>query len=96
MSKPPPSPRQTTIMRGPLRLLPFLLLSIIIITTTTQVHADSDGGGAAGLISPLTRFDAQGRLPQSEAAARAVAKGGSVIAIAAAEAVLLVAPWCVL
>lgn len=70
----------------------------IAITLAVPMRADEGGGGGgggggAGLISPLTRFDAQGRLPQSEAAARAVAMGGPVVAIAAAEAVVLVAPW---
>ena len=43
-------------------------------------------------ISPLTRFDAKGQLPQSDAAARAVARGGPLIALSLKEAVLLVAP----
>lgn len=43
-------------------------------------------------ISPLTRFDAKGHLPQSDAAARAVARGGPLIALSLKEAVLLVAP----
>ena len=74
---------------------PSCLKVMIAAVITLAVRADEGGGGGggAGLISPLTRFDAQGRLPQSEAAARAVAKGGPVVAIAAAEAVVLVAPW---
>jgi len=43
-------------------------------------------------ISPLTRFDAKGQLPQSDAAARAVARGGPLVALSLKEAVLLVAP----
>ncbi len=43
-------------------------------------------------ISPLTRFDAKGQLPQSDAAARAVARGAPVIALSTQDAVLLVAP----
>jgi hypothetical protein len=43
-------------------------------------------------ISPLTRFDARGQLPQSDAAARAVARGGPLVALSLKEAVLLVAP----
>jgi hypothetical protein len=43
-------------------------------------------------IAPLTRFDARGRLPQSDAAARAVDRGLPVVALTGAECIVLAAP----
>lgn len=66
-------------------LLAFLLLSFILLPGVALAED-------FGPISPLTRFDAKGQLPQSDAAARAVARGGPLIALSLKEAVLLVAP----
>jgi len=67
--------------------LPCFLLFLLLLLLLPGLLAEDFSP-----ISPLTRFDAKGQLPQSDAAARAVARGGPLIALSLKEAVLLVAP----
>lgn len=47
--------------------------------------------GGDDILGPITRFDSKGQLPQSNAAAQAVQRGGPVVGIAGDDHVLLVA-----
>ena len=44
-------------------------------------------------VPPLTRFAPGGKLPQNEAASRAVDRGGLVLGLTGEDCVVLVAPW---
>lgn len=50
---------------------------------------------ADDVLIPVTRFDSKGQLPQSNAAAQAVERGGAVVAIVGRSEILFVAPRCV-
>ena len=81
--------KSTTMTRLPLQPpLPCLLALFLLVLLLLPGALAEDFSP----ISPLTRFDAKGQLPQSDAAARAVARGGPLIALSLKEAVLLVAP----
>lgn len=79
------SPTMTRLLQPPLPC--FLALLLLLLLLLPGILAEDFSP-----ISPLTRFDAKGQLPQSDAAARAVARGGPLIALSLKEAVLLVAP----